>query len=261
MKIKGIYQIKNIKNNIKYIGQSKDIIYRWREHLTSLQTNKHKNQYLQNSWNKNGIENFIFSILEICEVDKLNEKEQYHLNYNKDKLYNLSKQVGSGGYEVLQKNTLLIDLNGEIVKEFESANKIAKFLNKTGVTYRNINTQSIHRSNIDSNKYRIVTPEFFKNNKESIKKWTKSSVEKRINVTEYQIFKKKDTNFKLITYYNLSDIANYLKISKERVRQIAEINGLHKKTGISIFKLNLSLTKEEIKKIPNFKSKTRRNKL
>lgn len=76
-KIAGIYEIRNIKTNKVYVGQSKDITTRWRDHIARLKNQKHDNQYLQNAWNKYGAEAFSFTILETCEpnFDILNELE------------------------------------------------------------------------------------------------------------------------------------------------------------------------------------------
>ena len=44
----GIYCIENLVNHKKYIGQSKDIFKRWRQHRSELNTNIHYNSHLQN---------------------------------------------------------------------------------------------------------------------------------------------------------------------------------------------------------------------
>ena len=48
----GIYAIHNIKTDKYYIGQSKDIEHRWKQHKSRLKNNKHENEHLQNSYNK-----------------------------------------------------------------------------------------------------------------------------------------------------------------------------------------------------------------
>lgn len=75
--IAGIYQIKNLKNNKVYIGQSKNIYSRWTDHRAHLNVGTHDNDYLQKSWNKYGESCFEFTILEECENDFniLNELE------------------------------------------------------------------------------------------------------------------------------------------------------------------------------------------
>ena len=79
-KITGIYKIENKINKKKYIGQSKDIHSRWKTHRNELNSNKHKNDYLQNAWNKYGEENFTFTILEVCQQHQLNQLEKYYIN-------------------------------------------------------------------------------------------------------------------------------------------------------------------------------------
>lgn len=90
----GIYQIKNKINNKFYIGSSDFIRRRWREHTTSLNGNKHCNNYLQFSWNKYGADAFEFLILENCNSDKLIEREQIWIDWLKPE-YNLSGTAGS----------------------------------------------------------------------------------------------------------------------------------------------------------------------
>lgn len=82
-KLCGVYQIRNLKTQKIYIGSSKAIEYRCYEHRKNLIKNKHQNQYLQNSWNKHGENNFIFEILEECSEEKLLEREQSFINETK----------------------------------------------------------------------------------------------------------------------------------------------------------------------------------
>lgn len=79
----GVYKITCVVNNKIYIGSSKHIFKRWKVHVRHLNSNKHINEFLQNSWNKYGECNFIFKILEICEEDDLLTKEQYWMDYTK----------------------------------------------------------------------------------------------------------------------------------------------------------------------------------
>lgn len=70
MKISGIYKITNLINNKVYIGQSKDVIDRFKQHLNCA-INKHGKSYLYNSMNHYGVENFSFELV----------KETYDLDY------------------------------------------------------------------------------------------------------------------------------------------------------------------------------------
>ena len=77
----GIYQIRNTIDNKVYIGSSKDFTRRWREHRSDLRGNRHHSQYLQNSWNKYGEDNFKFeSIFVVFDKDKLIDVEQIFLD-------------------------------------------------------------------------------------------------------------------------------------------------------------------------------------
>jgi group I intron endonuclease len=92
----GIYKITNMVNNKVYIGQSKNIYKRWDEHRHTLNINKHKNQHLQNAWNINGEDNFMFEILEICEFDLLDNIEKIYINtyHSMDRDYGYNKESG-----------------------------------------------------------------------------------------------------------------------------------------------------------------------
>ena len=75
----GIYCIENITTHKRYIGQSKNIPYRIKQHLYELRNNKHYNSYLQKAWNKYGEDDFNFYPLEYCDIDILDDKEKYYI--------------------------------------------------------------------------------------------------------------------------------------------------------------------------------------
>lgn len=84
----GIYIIKNNITNECYIGQSKNIKRRIFDHKNKLKNNKHmyKNgepTLLQKAWNKYGEENFSFDVVEFCNDDELNEREEYWIKFYK----------------------------------------------------------------------------------------------------------------------------------------------------------------------------------
>ncbi len=139
----GIYGIKNKVNNKIYVGQTYDFQYRWGKHKTALRTNTHSNRKLQFAWNKYGENNFEFFIIEECDLDVINEREIYWIEFY-DSLnsgYNLC-EGGDGirGYkhteEEIQKMIQIqhpravyaLDREHNIVMEFPSASTAAKKL-------------------------------------------------------------------------------------------------------------------------------------
>lgn len=82
--ITGIYKITNTINNKVYIGQSKDIMRRWRVHKNrAFVPNREYDKYLYRAFRKYGLEAFKFEIIEECSIDELDEKEKnYILQYH-----------------------------------------------------------------------------------------------------------------------------------------------------------------------------------
>lgn len=77
----GIYKILNKINGKFYIGSAVNIETRWRRHKYDLNSNKHHNEHLQRAWIKYWNVNFEFVIIELCEKEKLIEREQSWLNF------------------------------------------------------------------------------------------------------------------------------------------------------------------------------------
>ena len=131
----GIYCIRNINNNKRYIGSTVKFKKRWISHICNLKNNKEEpNIYLQNSWNKHGREYFVFEIVECVEnVNKvLREKEIYWINYfnscNRDKGYNMSKDAGLNGNREYQLGRYTGEKATGSKLTFEIADKIRKDL-------------------------------------------------------------------------------------------------------------------------------------
>ena len=73
----GIYTITNTLDGKIYVGYSKDIKNRLRDHKTFLLLGKHKNTHLQNAWNLYKEENFLFEELEKCSIEFIVALEHY----------------------------------------------------------------------------------------------------------------------------------------------------------------------------------------
>ena len=76
MKISGIYKITNTVTGDFYIGSSKDIKRRWKEHKCPSRWNKYPNNQMYLDMRKYGVEKFVFEILEEVEIESLKETEQ-----------------------------------------------------------------------------------------------------------------------------------------------------------------------------------------
>ena len=75
-RISGIYKIRNKKTNKIYVGKSVNIEERWKQHKSELFFKKHHNVDLQEDYNKFGEDIFEYSVLELCEKDKLFDRER-----------------------------------------------------------------------------------------------------------------------------------------------------------------------------------------
>lgn len=88
-KISGIYKITNIINNKYYIGSGICVSRRINDHKK-----REHNIHLKRSFNKYGLENFTFEIIEECEKENLLQREQYYINTLKPE-YNICKIAGN----------------------------------------------------------------------------------------------------------------------------------------------------------------------
>lgn len=99
---KGIYKIVNLKSGKFYLGSTKNLKKRKREHFWALKKNEHNNPYLQNSFNKHGEKHFKFKIIEFVEdKEKLLSVEQRYLDKtdacNRNVGYNINEIASGGG--------------------------------------------------------------------------------------------------------------------------------------------------------------------
>ena len=75
----GIYKIMNKLNGKVYVGQSVDIVERWKQHGYKAfnQNEIAYNSAIHAAFRKYGIENFELTVLEECAVCDLDERERY----------------------------------------------------------------------------------------------------------------------------------------------------------------------------------------
>ena len=71
LNVSGIYKITSKSQGKCYIGSSINIDVRWKSHKRELRGNYHGNKYLQNIYNKYGIEDLVFEVVMVCEPEEL----------------------------------------------------------------------------------------------------------------------------------------------------------------------------------------------
>jgi group I intron endonuclease len=76
----GIYLITCIANGRKYVGSSRDLDRRRREHSNDLKRGNHGNSHLLNAYRKYGEDCFSFTVLEYCDESVLIEREQWYID-------------------------------------------------------------------------------------------------------------------------------------------------------------------------------------
>ena len=152
-KLIGIYKITNNANGKVYIGQSVNIKKRFIQHrYRSNDTSDPKTYslYLYAAMRKHGLENFDFSIVELCDKSELNTKERYWISYyksnQKEHGYNLNDGGNSiyvkhqtGKSNVTQRKQHIAEINRLLVETDLSIQEIAKRYHMTPESITNIN--------------------------------------------------------------------------------------------------------------------------
>ena len=93
----GIYQIRNTVDRKVYIGQSKNVELRYKQHFGDLGRGVHGNQHLQNAFWKYGKDSFEFSVLELCPIELLDEREIYWISQLDAVKNGYNMTMGGGG--------------------------------------------------------------------------------------------------------------------------------------------------------------------
>lgn len=97
----GVYWYRNRINGKIYIGRTKDLKKRKREHhWYYCHENNRYDKYLYQEMRMYGYENFEYKVLEYCDVEKLDEREIYYISLfgttNEDKGYNITRGGKTG---------------------------------------------------------------------------------------------------------------------------------------------------------------------
>ena len=83
--VSGIYQINNIANGRSYIGQSVDVMERFKKHIRDLRNGTHRRREMQLDWNNYGENSFVFCIVEVCMSDNITlQSKERELIFDRD---------------------------------------------------------------------------------------------------------------------------------------------------------------------------------
>jgi group I intron endonuclease len=221
-----IYEILCLVNNKKYIGSSKNIERRFYKHKLLLNKNKHTNLFLQNSWNKHGEDNFKFSIIEICKIEDLINKECFYINkFNTfDKKFGFNVSKPSKVYD-RSKTYLVITPNGEEV----IVNNLESFCIKN-----NLEKSSLHK--VANKKSRGHKGYLCKHIDESWEEWDKNHLRKNKSGPyngKWKIIYTDDSIKIVISLYgfckeNKYNISELYKIINKKTKIYKNIKGIEK---------------------------------
>lgn len=153
-KVCGIYLI--MAEHREYVGSSKNILKRWKDHKRSLENNKHHNSTFQNIFNKYGKSIFDCYLITSCKEEELEDFENYYINlinpfinhirdvkkivwddrYKKNFKEAMIKRFINGFEAPNKKKVYQYNLNGSFIKEFSSVEDAHKYFNiKAGIHY------------------------------------------------------------------------------------------------------------------------------
>lgn len=144
--MQGIYYIKNKTNGKIYIGSSKNIEKRIKQHKNDLINNKHKSQWLQFDYNKYGSEYFEYEVLEeVMDNKDLLKREKYYI----EKYETIDK-----GYNT---NTALKDSKQDQLKLLKEKYKLIEFKNvEVHIQNRDNWKHDVYRLNREINLYTVL---------------------------------------------------------------------------------------------------------
>ena len=143
-RLSGIYKITNLKNNLVYIGQTVNFGIRRRDHWSDK-----TNDDLHNDIQKLGREYFKFEIIEKCDVDQLDEREKYWIEYYDSYNMGYNNTEGGSGNKLNAKNSQCMpvyayNLDGTFAAEYYS---IANAMRELNMKSNNITRCIIHNDN------------------------------------------------------------------------------------------------------------------
>lgn len=94
----GVYIIRCTKNNMVYVGSSRDVGNRIGTHISALNSKKHHNKPMQRDFKRYGAKAFIWQVAEECAAGELLEVERRHIDLHRPSVYNIMQPSGPAKY-------------------------------------------------------------------------------------------------------------------------------------------------------------------
>ena len=143
-KISAVYKIINAITGDFYIGSSKDVKQRWRNHKKPSSWKRYPNNPMYLDMQKYGLDKFVFEILTEVEADSLKELEQQFIETLKPS-YN---QMNAKGWDIdkckeARKKYRQSDKGKESRKKYEKSDKGRKAHNKYDNQLCNYNGETL----------------------------------------------------------------------------------------------------------------------
>ena len=131
--ISGVYKITNTVTGDFYIGSSKDVKKRWREHKCQSTWKKYPNKQLYLDMMKYGLNKFELQILAEVEAEQLKEKEQEFIETLKPTYNNYNAK----GWNIERKKEYHKEYQKEYQKEWYKSDKGKESHKKSQKKYNN----------------------------------------------------------------------------------------------------------------------------
>ena len=156
VKMCGVYKITNTITGDFYIGSSKDVKHRWKDHKCQSTWNKCPNNPMYIDMRKYGVDKFVFQILAEVEEGSLKEKEQQFI----EKLQPTYNNRNANGWDIERYK----EYNKEYNKEYHKSDKYKESLRKAQNKYKsqlccyNGETLTLNALRIRFKKQGIINP-------------------------------------------------------------------------------------------------------
>jgi len=240
----GIYKL--VISGKNYVGSSICLNDRLRDHKTTLKHNKNQSVYLQNAFNKYGMNNLYYEILfewnkEQPTREEILQKEKEFINLLKPE-FNLVLDPTTGNNAITtSKKVYQYSLNGNYLKEFISCNDAKRLLNITGIQHAASEKEKLQKFKTAGGfmwrYYKIDKLPIYENN---------SDKSKIISVTMYSII-----GNKIKTYLSIADCVKENFYTDEFSSVCAIISSICREKMISY--KNYRFSYENLDKLDNTK--------